>query len=224
MAHSPIQNRNIGVAKRNFGKNNHLTAPGEWLHAGRLFDPVKTDSSMSATGIRLLREHTLTGYSHALSLPDIENILAVVPSEDLSGIKWITQIQPSHKQELLGRLWASYYAEIKIGSTSGSMLVLYAIKPSYIIKWDSHLNPFYEQELQRLMNEGHTVTKERRGYSITTTPESARATQYRSLLHEIGHHVDRLRNPDSANKPYLEREKFAEHYVRRYGTYAGSHC
>jgi len=83
--------------------------------------------------------------------------------------------------------------------------------------------PEDEQELERLRDDGHRVTRERKGWRIDSSSDSIRATQlYRTLLHEIGHHVDRLQHssltlPESDDRffarPHLEREAAAHRYA-----------
>ena len=70
--------------------------------------------------------------------------------------------------------------------------------------------------LDRLRGDGHTIVPKRRYHEITSTIDSIRATQlYRTLLHEIGHHVDYQRSGDRDwdRKTLKEKETFAHQYA-----------
>lgn len=216
-----MNDQKTSARKRNYGKNNKLTSPGEWLHVGRLFDPNKVESISLQVGDErywLFREKTLPGFIHALSPQDIEAVLSRVPPADLIGIAWFAQLQPTHKHDVLRRAWASYYSEVTLGKKVGSMVVLYAFNLSQKLGWKNNsLRPFDVQEITKLEKEGHYVSYAKRGATIALSLRSIAATQHRSLLHEIGHHLDRKTNPlqyERASK--LEKEKFAEQYVTRY--------
>lgn len=83
-----------------------------------------------------------------------------------------------------------------------------------------------ERELDRLREDGHRVSRERKGWRVESSVEAVRATQlYRTLLHEIGHHVDRLEyhtrqdaGAEAADerffaRPHVEREAAAHRYA-----------
>jgi hypothetical protein len=98
--------------------------------------------------------------------------------------------------------------------------------------WSRSLEPEFAKELERLRNDGHSITEDRRSYRIQNDPNAVRSTQlYRTVLHEIGHWVDWLERverpserPDSDYsvladaywaRPSSEREGFAHSYADR---------
>lgn len=94
------------------------------------------------------------------------------------------------------------------------------------------MTPDDATELDRLRADGHPIEEDRRGFTVTPTLESIRATQlYRTLPHELGHHVDyRSKITDLAKdqadygrrhdayfkRPNKEREEFAHRYAAKH--------
>ena len=59
------------------------------------------------------------------------------------------------------------------------------------IRWPLSIGLESRDELERLRADGHCVERTRRGYDIQPTAETMRNTVlFRTLLHEVGHHVD----------------------------------
>ena len=82
------------------------------------------------------------------------------------------------------------------------------------------LTPDQQVELERLRGDGHSITTTKRNHVISLSLDSVRSTQlYRTLLHEIGHHVDYSQNRDRFTaKLASERETFAHKYADKLGT------
>jgi hypothetical protein len=72
-----------------------------------------------------------------------------------------------------------------------------------------------QDELERLKADGHSVETTKRHYIVSSNLASVRATQLnRTLLHELGHHVDRMRNEIAfETKPSKDKEIFAHKYT-----------
>lgn len=91
------------------------------------------------------------------------------------------------------------------------------------------MTPGYAQELERLREDGHIITTDKRYHWLDKTMNSIRATQLcRTLLHEVGHWVDheqKVANPSLEGQDYsalsdryfqrpsAEREAFAHQYA-----------
>lgn len=99
---------------------------------------------------------------------------------------------------------------------SGSAVVLEAqcLQP---LKWSKSMTPDQRREFERLRQDGHLIVDSNRQFFIVKPDESSlRRTQlYRTLLHEIGHHVD-YHNRSEANwklRTTLQKEDFAHRYA-----------
>jgi hypothetical protein len=191
--------------------------------ASRLYDPAKAVSAHislpAGTEIPLLQEHLLPVFAHALSLQDIEETLARVPVADLEGISWILQLQPTRKELVLRNSWAIYFHDLEIGRKRGEAIVLNARRPDERFFWDSSLRPVDTRELNKLRDEGHRVDKAKNGYWIVSPLQAISATQRRSLLHEVGHHVDYARGHERyLSQTVQAQEAFAERYASSLGS------
>ena len=106
--------------------------------------------------------------------------------------------------------------ETQVEGITGSAIHLDAQDPRQEIRWSPSLAPDEQKELSALTADGHRVARSRRWWSIRPTLDSTRATQlYRTLLHEIGHHVDwRRATPEFYfRRPLQERERSAHRYA-----------
>ncbi len=123
--------------------------------------------------------------------------------------------QPKRKERILSSLWGRAIFQVEVDKYSGPAVILEAqtLDP---IKWPRSLGPDDALELQRLRDDGHPVSETKRHFLIQPTLASLRATQlYRTLLHEIGHHVDyQATEPGTwGSKPSLDKESFAHQYA-----------
>ncbi|HSI21068.1 MAG TPA: hypothetical protein VLA04_05220 [Verrucomicrobiae bacterium] len=188
--------------------------------ASRLYDPEKASHSRpfgKGQDPVFFLEKPLPGFAHALSEEDIVTVLKRVPKEDIAGVKWVMQLQPTKKQEKIESAWATYYWDLNVGRETGEAIALYATNPASVFEWSSSLTPDDRRELERLESEGHTIEHHARGYRIHIKKEAVRNTQRRSLLHEIGHHVDRKRGVARFEAgSSMEKELFADRYAARY--------
>src|SRR6185437_1332220 len=165
--------------------------------------------------VRFVSETTLTGYIHACTPADLERVLTALPSDDARGLAFVVFHQPTRKEERAHPRWAAYVPEYVRGPETGPAILLEAINPSKPLRWSSSLDPEDARELSTLKQEGHTVIREGGSILISLDIETVRQTQRRSLLHELGHHVDDMRAPRSfAKKTTAEKESFADRYAR----------
>lgn len=195
----------------------------------------KVDNAVAVE--RLVGERSLTflvqpvtaGFIHACTIDDICQLLSLAPPKDLAGIDLILLRQPTRKQQSLRPVWGRllYYAET--GRHSGRAIMLEAQQPGVSFRWPRSLTPEGAAELDRLKADGHEVGEDRRAFTITPSAQSIRATQlYRTLPHELGHHVDYHRQVwelavEQADydrrrelyfsRPQSEREAFAHRYA-----------
>ncbi len=157
------------------------------------------------------------GYIHACSQEDIESLISKVPKNDLKELAFIVFHQPTRKEDVEHPRWAAYIQDYRRGSIEGPAILLEAIDPSKPIKWTTSLDPDEQKELERLEREGHMVTRGKKEIIISMDAESIRRTQLRSFLHELGHHVDRTKNPRIFDiKTKADKEHFAHKYAGQF--------
>jgi hypothetical protein len=168
--------------------------------------------------LTFLVEKTRVDSYHACTVDDITYLLDHISYSDVRHINMFILRQPKRKEEILNRAWGRLVFHAEVGDHWGSAIVLEAIEPTKPILWRKSLDPEDKKELERLSEDGHQIAVTKRGYEITTTLESARATQlYRTIPHEIGHYVDfsRLSSAAWESKPPVEKEAFAHRYADR---------
>lgn len=227
------RNRNIGTAKQGLGQANRMKIPSEWdgkrWYFERMDDAIAIERKINGHRITFLVQPTASGFLHPCTIGDLYHLLAHIPAADVDGIDLILLRQPTRKERSLNPVWGRilYHAETR--KHSGRAIMLEAQSPGMPFRWPRSLTPGDAAELARLARDGHTITSAKRHFTITPTPESARATQlYRTMLHELGHHIDfRNRVSDLATspgdysrrrdayfaRPWLEREAHANAYA-----------
>jgi hypothetical protein len=227
------RNRNIGTAKSGRGLANRLVIPASWkdprVFWGKLRDPLHIE----ANGFTLLIEPCLPGFVHSVTVDDALRVLGLFPSDDVARIRTLVLRQPTRKQRILSSVWGRLAYFVTFPGGEGPAVILEAQQPASTFKWPRSLQPDDADEIERLQQDGHEVTPDRRFWTVRTRLESIRATQlFRTLPHEVGHYVyyDRevrqkaaddpselLRLQDAYfKKPHREREDFAHRYARAF--------
>lgn len=187
------------------------------------------------------------GCIHACSVADVAQMLAHLPRTDWEGLAAIVLRQPKRKERILRPAWGrmAYHASLghqgKPSFCEGAIVFIEAVDVSKPIAWSASLGPDGQTELARLAADGHEVEQVGSRWVVTPSLGAVRATQlYRTLPHEIGHHVDWLTKVvrasaddpidwDAREAAYFarsreEREAFAHRYadeaaerLRRFG-------
>jgi hypothetical protein len=214
------RNRNIGTAKRGHGANNKLVIPTR-CHPDltRYYETLRNYTIVTRQvkhhPFTFLVEDTRTDCYHACTVDDIAHVLDSVPTSDVSGIELIVLRQPKRKEEVLDCAWGRWASDVAIDEHTGSAIFLEAASVDTPMRWDKSLPPDRQKELDRLRQDGHAITTTRRHHIISLSLDSVRSTQlYRTLLHEIGHHVDYTRSAAKfRRKPSSEKERFAHRYA-----------
>lgn len=215
------RNRNIGTAKQGHGQNNKFEIPthdypnGVVFHFEDLKNYRSVERIVNSYSITFLIEETRGNCVHACTIDDIAHVLRNIPVTDLEGISLLVLRQPKRKEEIINPAWGRYVQYVVIDEFCGSAIFLEAVELSEPMRWSKSLSPDLQAELERLKNDGHSVTTTKRHHFVSANLDSVRATQlYRTLLHEIGHHVDRKRNEELFDvKPSKEKEVFAHRYA-----------
>lgn len=238
------RNRNIGTSKQGHGQNNEMVIPQSW-HTDRLAQQTigkfrKVEKNLAGRTLTFLIEENSGDCTHACTVSDVCEIFKHVPFADWDGLETIVFRQPSKKQRILNPVWGRMYYYATIGRKTGKYL---AESPAIFLEaqpkegkhvWSTSLDSEHAEELQRLKNDGHTITRVGKKHIIETSESSVRHTQlFRTIIHEVGHWVDyleKVERPEAAgaesfdvlnnryfSRPKQEREAFAHRYADELG-------
>jgi hypothetical protein len=233
------RNRKIGTADQGFSQNNKLVIPQKWsdlkVFWERLTNPVVNTITIEDHSVTVLVEQTKKGYIHSCTIDDVKTILKYIPKRDIEEISLIVFRQPKRKEEIINRAWGRYVYYADIGKYSGPGIYLEAQPINCKIKWPLSATPDQLKEIQRLEEDGHIITRDKRHFYIQTSPDTIRNTQlYRTFPHEVGHAVDYLINSlepsinaETENesdyiskvfdsKPPRDKEAFAHRYADKF--------
>lgn len=217
------RNRNIGTESQGYSKNNEMVVPmcGFIATVWEKVINFKYKSVLRQIGnkeIAFIVEQTRKDTCHACTIDDICFVLKHLPEKDLEGISYILLRQPNHKEELLCPVWGKYFYYITLGQyQDGAAVALETYNYKKSLFWPNSLTPDDADEVERLKLDGHPMIRTKRGYKFMPTLETVRSKQlYRTLLHEIGHHVDYTINSETIfNKTSKDKEVFAHNYADR---------
>lgn len=217
---NPIRrNRNIGTPAQGHGEDNRLTIPESRHDRSFFYERLGTcvtfTQRVNGHCVRFFVEPTRTGWFHPCSVEDALRVLSHCPAKDLAALDFIVMRQPTRKQRILRPVWGRAVFQFELAPHAGSAIVLEAqhLEPTV---WRNSLAPGDQRELDRLQADGHQIRKDRRTIEIRPTPAALRNTVlYRTLLHELGHHVDyrRFSADEWESRPSLEKEDYAHRYA-----------
>lgn len=214
------RNKNVGTKAHGHGSNNRLTIPESWHEVKCYYEKLSSYKVVTKTvgnrPIRFFVEPTRPDWFYPCSIDDICTILTHCSSEALLAFDFIVMRQPTRKQRILSPVWGRAIFSFDIDKYSGPAIVIEAQDLSPIA-WPRSIDVEHMRELERLRLDGHEISNTRRGIEIRVTPTSLRNTVlYRTLLHEIGHHVDYNRSSESewCSKTRNEKEDYANRYAR----------
>lgn len=213
------RNRNAGTKAHGHGLNNKMTIPESW-HEAKCFyeylasyDVVKR--RIAGCDLVFLVEPTRAGWFHPCTVEDVCFALSALPPEHVATFDLVVMRQPTRKQRLLSPVWGRAIFAFDVAEYSGAAIVLEA-QNNEPVAWPLSLSPAEARELDRLRADGHEVRKSKRKLEIVTTPQSLRNTMlYRTLLHEVGHHVDHSQCPRDQwhGRTSLSKEDYAHRYA-----------
>lgn len=214
------RNRNAGTKAHGHGQDNRMTIPESWRDRRCYYEKLSSYTVVTRmVGGRELKffvEPTRPDWFYPCTVDDICKVLAHCEPEEASSFDFIVMRQPTRKQKLLCPVWGRAIWMFDIDKYRGAAIVIEACNRSPIT-WGKSLDPEDTRELERLRADGHDVRNTRRGFEIHLTPDSLRNTVlYRTLLHEIGHHVDRNRCSEDEwdGKISAVKEDYAHGYAQ----------
>ena len=217
---NPVRrNRNIGTPAQGHGEDNRLTIPDSRhdrsVYYERLGACPTFTHRVNGHYLRFFVEPTRTGWFHPCSVEDALEILSHVSAQDLAALDFIVMRQPTRKQRILRPVWGRAVFSFEQPPHAGSAIVLEAQHLEDTV-WRNALGPEDQRELDRLDADGHRIRKTRRTITIAPTAASLRNTVlYRTLLHELGHHVDyrRFAAAEWDSRPSSQKEDYAHRYA-----------
>lgn len=219
------RNRHVGTKAHGHGQNNRLTIPESRHELRRYYEKL----SAYTAARRMVGEHELTffveptrpDWFYPCTPDDICVLLSRCDPAAVSTFDAIVMRQPTRKQTILSPVWgrAIFYFEIEEDAPGMTAIVVesHDLSP---FTWPKSLSPEEIRELDRLRGDGHDIRQTRRGHEVHLTADSMRNTVlYRTLLHEIGHHVDfeRCSSEEWDSKTSTEREDYAHRYALEWG-------
>lgn len=212
------RNKKIGTKAQGHGANNRLVVPESWHEAKcfyeRLSDYVFVKRIVGDREIPFFVEPTRPDWFYPCTLDDICTVLQQCSPKDIETFDFIVLRQPTRKQRILSPVWGRAIFCFDISSYRGAAIVLEA-QNTEPIRWDKSLSPERARELERLRTDGYEFRQTRKGFELHVTPSALRNTVlYRTLLHEIGHHVDYKNSSDQEWVSRIRREK--EDFAHRY--------
>jgi hypothetical protein len=164
-------------------------------------------------------ERTNPSSWHACSVDDLARMLSLIPDHFHLGLDLVILHQPTRKYRQLDGAWGQLCYHVEIGPVEGAAIVLHAFPATRSWLWNRGrgLTPDGQQELERLRQDGHEITRHGRKLTIHATLQTVRNTQlYRTLPHEIGHwtgFLEEARRDDERERPTGEREHSAHRYA-----------
>lgn len=219
--YNPIRrNRNIGTEKQGLGQNNKLKIASPYGETKaffeRLTDYTKETRTIHNHEFVFITEKTRKNSFHCCSVNDLEKIIQQIPPFHYGELKFIILRQPKKKEELLSPTWGRLIYSYEFENEYFPAIILDAIDITQKIKRSRKLSVHDQNELKRLMKDGHRFTETKRGFIANFEVEYCRNTQlYRTLLHEFGHYVHYL---EVVEKPGNEQESY-EDWEKRWSFY-----
>jgi hypothetical protein len=213
------RNRHVGTKAHGHGSNNRLVIPESWHELKCFYECLSSfvlvTRTLAGRDLLFFVEPTRPDWFYPCTVDDICAILSHCPPDDVSSFDFIVLRQPTRKQRILSPVWGRAIYSFGVSSYRGPAIVIEAQDTKPVI-WPTSLDPERRRELDRLRADGHDVRRTRHGIEIHVTPSSLRNTVlYRTLLHEVGHHVDykRCHENEWDSRTRSQKEDFAHRYA-----------
>jgi hypothetical protein len=200
-----------------------------------LDEPVFVELAVGGAVRTFVVERTRDDSAYPCTVDDVARVLDAVDPIDIDGLQLVIFRQPTRKQAVLSPAWGRLRYFMQLGRHRGAALILEAGPTEGLtVRFSRNMDLDDEAELDRFRRDGHQVVEDRRSISVRFDMAAQREVQlYRTVLHEVGHHVDYLekvqRPSDEGHddwdalwsrywqRPSREREVFAHAYAERLG-------
>ena len=216
------RNRHVGTKAHGHGADNRLVIPdgtrGQLDFTEQLRGAVQVYRPVRLRDLTFWVEPPSKGFFHPCTVDDIAQLLNGLPADTLNALGVVVLRQPTRKQCVLRPVWGRAVFAWRPPQGVDTPAVVLDAQSLMPLRWPRSLGMEDVQELNRLRADGHDVQPDRRGWRIAVTPQSLRATMLnRTVLHELGHLLDRQRHSSGswASKPPREREDFAHRHAAR---------
>ena len=200
------RNRNIGTSKQGHRRQSRFGVPDP-LHADdsdrrfyeRVGEHVVTRRDLRGSEIVFIVERVTGDCVHACTPDDVIEVLSKLPADlapGLEPLKGIVLRQPTRKQESLRPVWGrlAYHAEVG-DELRGPAIFLDAYRPFESYGFPRKMDLELQGEFERAEMLLGPPTLARRGHVFPMGFQGLRRwLLYHTLLHEVGHWVDYLRN------------------------------
>jgi hypothetical protein len=213
------RNRNVGTKAHGHGNDNRLTIPEPWNDLRLFYERIGPHRIVSKPigphTVKFVVEEPRPGWFHPCMPAEIGRLLRGCPQEHVELVPMIVLRQPTRKQRILSQVWGRAVFQFEFGDYSGRAIIIEA-QDSLPYTWKRSRTPEHEREIERLRQDGHSVLLRGRSVIVEPNPESVRNTVlYRTLLHEVGHHVDHAQSTSEQwdGRTSSEREDFAHLYA-----------
>lgn len=213
------RNKHAGTRAHGHGNDNKLSIPESWhestCYYEKLIGYVVVRRTIGTRELLFFVEPTRPDWFYPCSVDDICAVLSNCSTEIVSAFDFIVLRQPTRKQRILRPVWGRAIFAFDLDKYMGSAIVLEA-QSLASLQWPRSLGPESMRELERLRKDGHDIRNTRRGIDINVTSRSLRNTiLYRTLLHELGHHVDYARSAEDEwkGKVQSQKEGFAHRFA-----------
>jgi hypothetical protein len=131
-----------------------------------------------------------SGWFYPCTIDDMVHLLGMISKEFLDTFDFIVLRQSTRKQRILRPVWGRAQFWFDLNKFGGSAIIIDAVE-AQPYTWIKKLDAESARELERLKGDGHRITLRKRDILIEPTAISLRNTVlFRTLVHEIGHHLD----------------------------------
>ena len=214
------RNRHAGTGAHGHGDDNRLVIPdgtrGQLDFTERLPGAVRVTRPVGLRDLVFWVQPPALGCFHPCTVDDIAQLLNGLPADERNALGMVVLRQPTRKQRVLRPVWGRAVFAFRPPQGADAPAVVLDAQSLAPLRWPNSLVVEDAQELDRLRADGHSVQPDRRGLRIAVTPQSMRATLLqRTVLHELGHLLDRQRHSAAswASKLAREREDTAHRYA-----------
>jgi hypothetical protein len=155
----------------------------------RLRHPVTLTRRIGERDIRFVVEPASAGYFYPCTVEDACRVLCAI-EPFVRTLEMVVFRHPTQKQRLMQPVWGRFVSWYDFRQQQSAAVIIESQRLAPI-RWPLSLGLESRAELERLREDGHRIERTRRGHDIHPSSESMRNTVlFRTLLHEVGHHVD----------------------------------
>ncbi|MGB0951805.1 MAG: hypothetical protein ACPG31_01140 [Planctomycetota bacterium] len=211
-----------------------MNIPDPWVEEDRYYERLKKAISLSlkvhGREVPFLVEPPAEDFYYAVTPEEMEVVLNLLPPRHVVDLEYFVLRQQKAKELLFESKWGCFRVFSTTGKYMGRSIHLCSQRKVDVIPWAKSLSKCNAEELKRLEGDGHRITSDARKYYIHTSLDSNRNTQlFRTLPHEVGHHVDAMEQYEWPgedeheawellfdryySRPSREREDYAHRYA-----------